>query len=235
MSPMQRYANKQAQTRQRRRLKAPERLKPQRAQAQHSSEALHQALKDLDVPETVVAEIAGRLPAQQKLLGTIVALLVPTLCGCRPRHARTRGRGGDTHVPSRLLNAVPTRSWLTRLRRWGREMLVSIGRHTQDHSASPHRRWPWRWGVDAAVFRTYGTPCGLVGTWDSGPFTRAVPGLDGVLLLVVMGDGTRLIPVDLALRRPHPQGPGRRCQDKRSLTQRLRDECVAALAPRGGK
>jgi len=235
MSPMKRYANKQAKTRKRRRLKAHERLKHQRAQAQHSIEALHQALKDLDVPDTLVAEIEGRLQAQQKLLGTIVALMFPTLFGCRHRHELTRVRGWDKHVPSRLLNALPTRSWLTRLRRLGLEMLVSIWRHTQDKSASTHSRWPWRWVVDDAVFRKYGKQFGLVGTWYSGQFKRTVPGIDGVLILVVIGDGTRIIPVDFAIRRPNPTGPGRRCHDKLSLTQRMLDECLAALAQRGVK
>src|SRR2546427_746015 len=69
MSPMKRYANKQAKARKRRRLKAQERLQQQRAQAQHSIEAIHQALKDLDFPDTLVAEIEGRLQAQQLLLG----------------------------------------------------------------------------------------------------------------------------------------------------------------------
>src|SRR6266849_5613496 len=235
MSPMKRYANKQAKTRKRRRLKAHERLKHQRAQAQHSIEALHQALKDLDVPDTLVAEIEGRLQAQQKLLGTIVALMFPTLFGCRHRHELTRVRGWDKHVPSRLLNALPTRSWLTRLRRLGLEMLVSIWRHTQDKSASTHSRWPWRWVVDDAVFRKYGKQFGLVGTWYSGQFKRTVPGIDGVLILVVIGDGTRIIPVDCAIRRPNPTAPGRRCHDKLSLTQRKLVECLAALAQRGVK
>ena len=233
MSPMKRYANKQAKARKRRRLKAQERLKHQRVQAQHSIEALHQALKDLDCPETLVAEIEGRLQAQQKLLGKSVALMFPTLCGCCHGHALTRVRGWDKNVPSRLLNALPKRSWLKRLRRVGLEMLVSIWRHPQDNSASTQSRWPWRWIVDDAVFRTYGKQFGLVGTWDSGQFKRTVPGIDGVLLLVVIGDGKRIIPVDFAIRRPNPQGPGRRCHAKRSLTQRLLDERWAALAKRG--
>src|SRR3954468_11897235 len=79
MSPMRRYATKQAKARKRRRLTAQECLKQQRAQAQASIEALHQALKDLDFPDTLVAEIEGRLQAQQKLLGKIIGLLFPTL------------------------------------------------------------------------------------------------------------------------------------------------------------
>lgn len=233
ISPLQRDANKHTKARQRRRLKAHERLKPQRAQAQHSIEALHQALKALDVPEPLVAEIAGRLRAQQKLLGNIVGLLCPTLFGCRQGHERTRVRGWNNTIPSQRLGALPTRSWRKRLRRWGLEMLVSMWRHTQATSASPHRRWPGRWSVDDAVCRTYGTQCGRVGTWDSGQCTRPVPGSDGGLLLVGMGAGTRIIPLDCALRRPDPHGSGRRCHAKRVLTQHLLDARVAAWTTRG--
>ena len=153
MSPMKRYATKQAKARKRRRLKAQERLKQQRAQAQHYIEAIHQALKDLDFPDTLVAEIEGRLQAQQKLLGKIVGLMFPTLFGCRHGHELTRVRGWTKNVPSRLLGALPTRLWLKRLRRLGLEILLSIGRHTQDKSPSTQRRWQWRWIVDDFVFR----------------------------------------------------------------------------------
>src|SRR6516162_4100938 len=46
MSPMKRYATKQAKARKHRRLKAQERLQHQRAQAQRYIEALHQTLKE---------------------------------------------------------------------------------------------------------------------------------------------------------------------------------------------
>ena len=59
MSPMKRYANKQAKARKRRRLKAQERLKQQRAQAQHYIEAIHQALKDDPNIETHSVEVEG--------------------------------------------------------------------------------------------------------------------------------------------------------------------------------
>jgi hypothetical protein len=48
-----------------------------------------------------------------------------------------------------------------------------------------------------------------------------------------MGEGTRIIPLALALRRPHPTGPGRRCHDKLTLTQTRLDERLAAFAKRG--
>src|SRR3989449_11584802 len=233
MSPMNPSANKKTNHRTRRPLNAQYRLKQQRTQAQHSIEAIHQALKDLDFPDTLVAEIEGRLRAQQKLLGKIVGLMCPTLFGCRHGHELTRVRGWNKHIPSQLLGALPTRSWLKRLRRLGLEMLVSIWRHTQDKSAGTHSRWPWRWIVDDSVFRKYGKQFGLVGTWYSGQFKRTVPGIDGVLLLVVIGDGKRIIPLHFAIRPPSPTGPRRRCHDKLTLTQSMLDERLAAFAKRG--
>ena len=233
MSPMKRYAKRQAKAIKRRRLTAQERLRQQRVEAQRYIEAIHQALEDLGFPETLVAEIEGRLRAQQKLLGKIVGMMFPTFFGCRHGHELTRVRGWNKNIPTQLLGALPKRSWLKRLRRLGLEMLISLWRPTQDKSASTQSRWQWRWIVDDSVFRKYGRHFRLVGRWWSGQCKRTVPGIDGVLLLVVIGDGKRIIPVDFAIRRPHPQGPGRRCQDKLQLTQSMLDERLAAFAKRG--
>ena len=83
MSPTQRYAKKQANTRQRRRLKARERLERDHRQAQHAATVLEQALHALGLPENLVAEIEGRLRSQQKLLAKICGVMFPSLFGCR--------------------------------------------------------------------------------------------------------------------------------------------------------
>lgn len=233
MSPMQRYAKKQAKATKRRRLKAQQRLQQQRTDARRYIEAIHQALEDLDFPNSLVAEIEGRLQAQQALLAQIVGIMFPTLFGARHPHELTRVRGWDKNVPAKLLRALPKRSWLKRLRRLGLEILLSIWRHTQNQSASTQSRWQWRWIVDDSVFRKYGHHFRLVGRWWSGQFKRPVWGIDGVLLLVVIGDGKLIIPVDFAIRRPNPKGPGRRCQDKLNLTQNMIDARLAAFAKRG--
>lgn len=233
MAPMKRYAKKQAQAIQRRRLKAQQRLRQQRAQAQRYIEAIHQALEDLGFPDTLVAEIEGRLQTQQQLLGKIVGIMFPTLFGCRPGHELTRVRGWNKNIPTRLLGALPKRAWLKRLRRLGLEILISIWRHTQHQSASTQSRWQWRWVVDDSVFQKYGKHFRLVGRWWSGQCKHPVFGIDGVLVLVVLGDGKLIIPVDFAIRRPHPKGPGARCQDKLQLTRKMLDERLAAFAKRG--
>jgi hypothetical protein len=93
MSPAKRYAKKQARARGRRRLNAQQRLDRDRRQAQQAAEALHQALEELGLPETLVREIEGRLQSQQKLLGKIVGVMFPALFGCRTPLGALSGAG----------------------------------------------------------------------------------------------------------------------------------------------
>src|SRR5215510_157429 len=132
MSPRKRDAKQQAKTRQRRHLKAQERLERDRRQAQQAAEVLEQALHDLGIPDNLVAEIEGRLRSQQKLLGKIV-----------------------------------------------------------------------------------------------------LSGIDGVLLVVVIGEGKLVVPVDFAMRWPDPTGPGEPCRDKLHWLQGMLDGRVAAFRRRG--
>ena len=136
MSPRTRYAKKHAKARQRRYLKAQERVERDRRQAQHAAEALQQTLDDLGLPEALVPEIEGRLRSQHKLLGKIVGVMCPPLFGCRTSSELCRVRGWDKNLPSRLLGALPKRSWLKRLRRLGLEVLEPLWRHAASTSAA---------------------------------------------------------------------------------------------------
>ncbi len=233
MSPMKRYVKKQAKARQRRRLQAHERLERDRRQAQRAAEALHQAIEALGLPENLVAEIEGRLGSQQKLLGKIIGVMFPTLFGCRTPSELCRVRGWDKHWPSRLLGALPKRSWLKRLRRLGLEVLAPIWRHVREMSPATQSRWQWTWVWDDSVFHTYGAQLGLVGRWWSGQQKRVLSGIDGLLLLVVVGEGRLIVPVDFAIRRPDPVGPGAPCRDKRCWARQMLDGRLAAFARRG--
>jgi hypothetical protein len=75
----------------------------------------------------------------------------------------------------------------------------------------------------------------LVGRWWSGQHKRVVSGIDGVLVLMGIGDGQLVVPMNFAVRRPNPQGPGARCRDKLTWTQVMLDETLDALARRGLK
>ena len=233
MAPSTRDAKKHAKARKRRYLKAQERLERDRCQAQHAATVLEQALDDLGLSTDLVAEIEGRLQSQQKLLSKICGVMFPPLFGCRTNTELCRVRGWDKNLPSRLLNALPKRSWLKRLRRLGVEVLEPLWRHAASKSEATRSRWQWTWVADDSVFKKYGDQLGLVGTWWSGQEHRVLSGIDGVLLVVVVGEGKLVVPVDFAIRRPDPQGPGRPCQDKLHWVQSMLDGRVAAFRRRG--
>ena len=229
MSPAKRYAKKHAKARKRRHLKVQERLERDRHQAQQAAEALEQALHDLGLPKDLVVEIEGRLRSQKKLLGKILGVMCPPLFGCRTNSELCRVRGWDKNLPARLLGALPKRSWLKRLRRLGLEVLIPLWRYAASKSAATRSRWQWTWVGDDLVFKKYGEQLGLVGTWWSGQEHRVLSGIDGVLLVVVVGDGKLVVPVDFAIRRPDPTGPGGPCRDKLCWMQVMLDRCVARL------
>src|SRR5262245_8886689 len=233
MSLETRYAKKHAKARQRRRLTAQERLARDRRQAQHAVKVLEQALHDLGLPEDLVAEIEGRLRSQQKLLGKICGIMFPPLFGCRTNTELCRVRGWDKNLPTRLLGALPKRSWLKRLRHLGLEVLVPLWRYAASKSEATRSRWQWTWVGDDSVFKKYGEQLGLVGTWWSGQEHRVLSGIDGVLLVVVVGEGKLVVPVDFAIRRPDPSGPGAPCRDKLRWLENMLDGRVAAFRRRG--
>jgi hypothetical protein len=131
----------------------------------------------------LVAEIEGRLQSQHKLLGKICGVMCPPLFGCRTNTELCRVRGWDKNLPSRLLGALPKRSWIKRLRRLGLEVLVPLWHHAASKSEATRSRWQWTWVGDDSVFKKYGEQLGLVGTWWSGQAHRVLSGIDGVLLV----------------------------------------------------
>jgi len=72
---------------------------------------------------------------------------------------------------------------------------------------------------DDRVLKPSGPPVGRVGPWESGPEHRGRRGIDGLRLGVVLGNGTLVVPVDVAGHRPDSVGPGRPCGDQRTWLQ----------------
>ena len=232
MALPKRYAKKRAIAK-RRRLNAKARHLRQQQEAQRAIDALHQALLDVGLSDHLVVEIERRLKAQKQLLSKVFGLMFPTLFGCTSAYELTRVRGWDKHLPSRVLGALPKRSWMKRLRKLGQDILVPLWRHVESMSPATQSRWQWSWGWDDTVFRKYGQDFELVGRWYSGQHKQVVSGIDGVLLVVVIGDGKLIVPVDFAVRRPDPKGPGARCHSKLTWAQTMLDESLQALIRRG--
>jgi hypothetical protein len=85
---------------------------------------------------------------------------------------------------------------------------------------------------DDSLFQKAGQQLGLVETWWSGQEHRVRRGIDGLLLVVVIGEGKLVSPVDFTVRRPEPVGPGRPCRDKLTWLQVMLDRTWAAIQRR---
>jgi hypothetical protein len=178
MNRTRQYHKRLGKAIQRRHCTAQERLARDRRQAQHAAQTLEQALEDLGLTENVVAEIEGRLRSQQQLLGKIIGVMFPPLFGCRTNAELCRVRGWDKNLPSRLLGALPKRSWIKRLRRLGLEALVPLWRYAANKSAATRSRWhrysksmggSWDSWVPGGVGRNTGYSPVLMGSswWSS--------------------------------------------------------------------
>ena len=62
---------------------------------------------------------------------------------------------------------------------------------------------------------------------------RVLSGIDGLLLVVVIGDGKLVAPVDFAIRRPNPIGAGAPCRAKLTWARTMIDDRLSALRNRG--
>ena len=229
MASMTRAQRREYNAKQRHLRKYRERLQQEQTRAQRFLQGLEQALVDLGLPETLAAEVEWRLQAQAKLLGKIFGLMFPTMFGCRTPYELSRVRGWDKNLPSRLLGALPTRKWVRQLQHRGQDLLATLWHHVEDKSPATRSRWQWTWVGDDSVFKKSGQQLGLVGTWYSGQEHRVRPGIDGLLLVVVIGDGKLVVPVDFVVRRPDPVGPGHPCRDKLTWLQVMLDRTWAAL------
>jgi hypothetical protein len=214
MAPITRAQRREYHAKPRHRRKYHARLQREHARAQRHLQALAQALVEVGVAKTVVAEVQWRLQAVRTRLGQIFGRMFPTVCGCRTHHERTRVRGWDKNLPSRILGALPTQKWLRQVPHRGQDLLATLWHHVEDNSPATRRRWPWTWVSDDRVVKKAGRPLGLVGTWYRGQDHRVRRGIDGVLLIVVVGEGKLVMPVDCTVRRPDPVGPGRPCRDQ---------------------
>jgi hypothetical protein len=217
---------------QRRLQKSRQRLRREQACAPRHLQALEPALKELGRPEPLGVEVEGRLKAVGKRLGNICGIMFPPVCGCRTTDERTRVRRWDRHVPGKSLGALPKHTWVRPWQRRAQELLATWWPQVKDKSPAPRSRWPWTWVGDDSRFKTAGPPRGLVGTWGSGREHRGRRGIDGLRLVVVSGDGTRVMPVACTGRRPDPVGPGRPGRAQRTWWPVRRDRTGAAIRRR---
>ena len=72
---------------------------------------------------------------------------------------------------------------------------------------------------------------GLVGVFWSGRLKKEASSIQLIVLYGVIGEGKLLIPLDMRIRRPDPEGPGRKCKEQPQLViEMVRDLKTRCLA-----
>ena len=212
MSLTKRDVKKHAKAITRRRLQAKERHEHQQRQAQRDIDALHQALHDVGLPAMTSLSRSRPLARPKKLLGKIFGLMFPTLFGCRSAHELTRVRVGQ-NVPSRILGALPSAPGSSACVSSARISSVPCGAMSRQRAPPPAAAGSGPGYGTTRCFANTGKTWSLLARGTVANIS-VVTGIDGVLLLVVLGEGTLVVPVDFAVRRPDPKGPGARCRSK---------------------
>jgi hypothetical protein len=115
----------------------------------------------------------------------------------------------------------------------GVNVQVSLWHYAAGKSDATRSRWQWTWMGDDSGFKKYGAQLGLVGAWWSGRERRVLSGIDGVPLVVVIGEGVLVVPADFVIRRPDPKCTGRPYQDNLRWVQVMLDGRMTALRRRG--
>jgi len=157
--------------------------------------------------------------------------MFPTLFGCRTAYELIQLRVWDKNLPGRILGALPKQTWIRQLQRRGQALLIRLWQRVADKSPATQSRWQWTWAADHSVCKKAGQQLGLVGPWESCQEHRVRLGIDG-LLLVVVGDGKLVVPVDFVIRRPYAVGPGHPCRDTLTWLQVMLDRTWAVLQRR---
>ena len=114
--------------------------------------------------------------------------MFPTVFGCWTTDELTRVRRWDKNMPGKILGALPSTSGCDSCNAGLRICWPPGGSMSRTEPAT-RSRWPWTWVGDDRLFKKAGQQLGLVGTWWSGQEHRVRRGIDGLLLVGVIGEG----------------------------------------------
>jgi hypothetical protein len=214
----------------RRRQSRKKRLGQERRRAQAALSGLESLFEELVLPSGLHKSLSKKLGVQNRMLGQLFAMTMPTAFGARSCHQLGRVVGFGKNRPGQLLRALPAPSWMRKFRRIGHQIARKTLEQIRDMSPATRSRWKPQLVVDSSVFRKYSDELlGLAGHAYSGQVGAIVLGIDLVLLLLVFGDGKLVVPLDFAIHRPKKAGPGRPGHSKLEWLEAMLERSATSL------
>jgi hypothetical protein len=181
------------------------------------AEGVKKSIEELELDEELRKFAEKHLGKMLKAFSTILGLLLLPLSGCSSYYEFSQEYGIGKNRPYRILNRGTPEVWIRLLRRVSAKLLVRIVKkyhHMSDGTKSRHKV---TLVVDSTTLLKLAEELGLVGVFWSGNLKKRASSIQLVVLYAVIGEGKLLIPLDMRIRKPDPQGRGRTCKEQPEL------------------
>jgi hypothetical protein len=201
-------------------------------------EGIKKSIGDLELDKELGKFAEKHLGKMLKAFGTILGLLLLPLSGCESYFEFSQEYGLGKNRPYRILNRGTPGVWIRLLRRIGTKLLVRMVKKYHQMSEATKSRHKVTLVVDSTTLLMLSEKLGLVGVFWSGRLKRKASSIQLVILYTVIGEGKLLIPLDMRIRRPDPQGRGRKCKQQPQLVlemvRSLKTRCISkGIGPSG--
>ncbi len=202
------------------------------------SDGIKNAIEELELDEELEKFAEKHLGKMLKAFSTILGLLLLPLSGCSSYHEFSKEYDIDKNKPYRILNRGTPGVWIRLLRRISAKLLLRIVKKYHQMSDSTKSRHKVTLAVDSTTLLKVGQELGLVGKFWSGKLKKTASSIQLVVLYAVVGEAKLLIPLDMRIRKPDPQGSGRKCKEQPELViemvRNFRTRCFSkGVDPRG--
>jgi len=202
------------------------------------ADGIKKSISELELDEELEKFAEKHLGKMLKAFSAILGLLLLPLSGCSSYYEFSQEYGIDKNKPYRILNRGTPGVWIRLLRRISAKLLVRIVKKYHQMSDATKSRHKVTLAVDSTTLLKLAKELGLVGVFWSGKLKKTASSIQLVVLYGVIGEGKLLIPLDMRIRKPDPQGRGRKCKEQPELViemvRNFRTRCFSkGIDPRG--
>lgn len=178
---------------------------------------LKKSIKELELDKELEKYVKHHLGKMLEAFGIILGLLLLPLSGCSSYFEFSQEYDIGKNKPYRILQRGDASSWIRLMRRLSTKLLVTIVGRYQQMSDATRSRHKVTLIVDSTTLLKLSEKLGLVGTFWSGKLKRQASSIELVVLYAVIGEVEHMIPLDMRIRRPDPEGRGRKCKEQPEL------------------
>jgi len=182
---------------------------------------IEQSIQELGIDQELGEFVKKHMGKMHNAFTCILGLLLLPLSGCQSYFEYSQEYLEGKNKVYRALASGSVQVWSRLLTNIAMKIFVALVQKYHNMSQATKSRFRVTLLVDSTSLLKFGQKLGLVGTFWSGLLKRLAPGIELVVLYVVFGNGRLMLPVDMRIRRPDPQGRGRKCKQQPSLVLQM--------------